>query len=165
MFFADVQTDNGSSLAVVHPDGHIGGKPILSFMLSILSYCAQKSRGDAPSSFPEFDRLTPHARDSLCSVSAQLIQAVVNSDWDYRDGEDYQSYLRRTGDHALGEEAFLGGAAHYLQAWTDVDVLIARVQTIILQLEIAHPDANRELLADYVLIDFRALLDTLVAAK
>lgn len=163
MFSANVQTETGESLPIVRLDGHFTGKSILSFLMGFLTYCdaRSKDRAQTPS---EFDRFSPRARQALCAACADLMRAVVNADWDYCDGEDYKSYVTRTGDHDLSEDAFVKGAAHYQAAWTDIHALIARVQVVIIQLEMAPSTDNPDLLGGSSLVDFRALYDTLDVA-
>ena len=162
MFIASVQTETGQTLLVRRPDGWVGGKSILSFVLAALSYCDAKTKGaDTSAALKEFDRLQEGTRRSLCLVAARLMQALINSQWDYHEGEDYQSYVSRTHDAALSETAFLVGAGHYQQAWTDIDLLIARVQTVIVILEQACLPDDAQYLAYDVLVDFSALHDTL----
>jgi hypothetical protein len=165
MFSASVQTDMGLSLTITRPDGRVGGQPILSFMMALLSTCDRLAEG-APASahLEEFDRLGGKAQKTLCSACAFLMQTVVNNVWDYRDGEDYASYLARTQDGQLSEKAFLSAAEHYQQAWTELEVLIARVTTIVATLESAPLGDDATYLTADLLVDFRALHRTLLAA-
>lgn len=158
MFIASIQTESGQSLFVRRPDGWVGGKSILSFVLAALSYCDARTKGaDASPALKEFDRIPDGVRRSLCLASAQLMQALINSQWDYQEGEDYQSYVSRTHDAALSEKAFLVGAGHYQQAWTDIDLLIARAQTIIAILYQVYLPDDAQYLAYDVLVEFIAL--------
>lgn len=161
MFDANVQTDTAGSLPIARLDGYAGGKPILAFLMSVLAYC-----GSRPETRPadELDRFSARARNTLCGVCSDLMRATINSNWDYCDGEDFLSYVRRTGDAELSEEAFLAGARHYHAAWTDIEVLIARVQTAIVTLEAAPPAEHPDHLSRSVIPEFRALLDTLEIA-
>ena len=158
MFIASIQTETGQTLLVRRPDGWFGGKSILSFVLAALTYCDAKVKGSGTSSaLREFVRLQDGTRRTLCLVTARLMQTLVNSQWDYQEGEDYQSYVSRTHDSALGEKAFLVGAGHYQQAWTDIDLLIARVETIMVILERTYLPDDAHYLAYDVLVDFSAL--------
>jgi len=161
MFEANVQTDTAGNLPIARIDGYAGGKPILAFLMTTLAGCAARPESRAAA---ELDRFSQAARLAVCAVCADLMRATINSGWDYCEGEDYQSYVRRTGDLALGEEAFLAGARHYHAAWTDIEVLIARVQALIVLLETAPAPDHPDLMAHSVAPEFRALHDTLAVA-
>jgi hypothetical protein len=149
VFSATVQTDTGQSVPLTRPDGTFAGKTLLTFMMSVLSRCN--------------DALQPAER-ALCAACFGLMKAAITSLWSYCEGEDYQSYVTRTGDYDLGEDAFLRAAVHYEAAWTDIHTLIALTQMAIVQMEMAPPVGEPDRSYNLALVDFRALYTALDAA-
>jgi hypothetical protein len=159
MFSARVQLDTGESLPITRLDGHFAGNSILTFMMSVLSYCDHPQGAGSP-----LDRLSAQARGALCAACSGLMKSTINSQWNYCDGEDYQSYASRTGDHDLGEASFIRAAAHYQSAWADVTTLLSLAQMAIVQMEMAPSIDRPDLLSGAALLDFRALHATLDTA-
>lgn len=163
MLSASIQTDRGHTLLIKRSDGRPGGKPILAFLMSTLRFCEQRTRPRDPFDPPgEFDRLPESTHRPLCLAAGLLVKSLINSRWDYVEGEDYTSYVRRTHDAALSCESFEAGAEHFRRAWTDVDLLIARVQTVMSILYRTYLSEDAACLGYDVLLDFTALYEALV---
>ncbi len=154
MFFGAVEADTGEILSIRHPDGTTGGNPILSFSTALANYCDGVKNVDSE----WIKRLESRAQESLCS-SCNLIDSFVEREWEY--GEDYDLYLRRSGERKMSREDFEKNIERRNNAWTNIQSLTNCVRQLLELIKADNPDTLDWDDPEALIHDLEALIHTL----
>jgi glycine/D-amino acid oxidase-like deaminating enzyme len=128
MFYATVETDVGDVLNVLHFEGRVGGKGILSFLTGLSWYC---SKTEVKADMQRwFSALEAYAKEPVCHSTQLLLQSFYSGDWDYNEDE-YEWLLHRTHDTTTTEESFRETVRQIRQKWVDLERLRAEVTQLI----------------------------------
>jgi hypothetical protein len=175
MFWAHLETDVGEQLRVLRPDGTIGGKAILSFIVGIENYCMmitasvntsqEESHPDMQMMLQWFAKLELHTHQPICSLTQLLQQAYYSGDWSYNENE-YNWFLHQQPEFgkALSEEKFKETIRQVNQKWVDAGMLFANINKLIRALLEADLQNTWWYASKHSETDFQALAYTLSLA-
>ncbi len=161
-FVASVETDVGDYLRVLHPDGQLGGKPLLSLLTALSDFCSASS-DTARDLRTWFVHLEAHLQGSICTVIAPLLHAHYDGEWDYR-ADEYALFQQRSPQMPLTEAEFRQILDQIAVRWGELEQVRSAVTTLLQVLTDVQPEATWWYDPDWTLRDLQALSQTLSLA-
>ena len=159
-FVASIETDIGDNLRLLHADGRLGGKALLSLLTALGNRCPETDDHELQA---WFERLESFASLSICTLTAPLMGAWYAGEWDYRD-DDYDIFRRRSPQMPLSEELFKQTLQHIAARWGEIEQLRAATEVLLQALDGAHLEATWWYDPDWTRRDLGALMQTLTLA-
>jgi hypothetical protein len=161
-FVASVETDVGDYLRVLHPDGQLGGKPLLSFLTALGDLCS--ARGDTdPDLRTWFMRLEAHLQAPICMAIAPLLNAHYDGEWDYR-ADEYPLFRQRSPHMPLTEAEFQQILNQIALRWGEIEQVQSAATLLFEVLTAVQPEATWWFDPDWTIRDLEALSQTLTLA-
>jgi hypothetical protein len=157
---ASIETDVGDNLRLLHPEGHLGGKALLSLLTALGNFCPTTDDRELRAWFA---RLEAHTKISICALAESLMGAWYAGDWDYREDE-YFIFQHRSPHTSLTEEEFKRTLQHIAERWGDLELLRTTTNLLLHILTIAQLEETWWYHPDWTLRDLRALAHALSLA-
>ena len=161
-FVASVETDVGDYLRVLHPDGQLGGKPLLSLLTALSDFCSASSNTD-PNLRTWFEHLEAHLQGSICAVIAPLLNAHYDGEWDYR-ADEYILFQQRSPQMPLTEAEFRRILDQIAVRWGELEQVRSAVTLLRQVLTAVQPEQTWWYDPDWTIRDLEALSQTLTLA-
>jgi len=160
MFYAAIETDTGEFLNVIRPDGRIGGKAVLSFLLGLSGYCSKS--GDLELGW--FATLEARSSEPICQLLHPLLHSFYSGDWNYKEDE-YEFFRRRAPEMSLTEDEFREIMHQIIEKWTDLGLILSNVGELMKLVKEDELEASSWYVPRDTVTDFDALFQTLKMAS
>jgi len=160
---AILETDFWDTFKLIRPDGMIGGKALLSFLMIVDSECNYGYDADntVVSWITNFNEQSAH---DFCETFAKLINAYYTGNWDYED-DQYNIFLLRSPSSEITETDFKKTIREIREKWTNIDELIKATQILIGEFRKNYLEQTDWYVEQDMIGDFEGLLQTLMLAK
>jgi hypothetical protein len=164
---ATIETDIGERYRLLYPDGHLGGKALLSFLTALSVFCFEEPSTDTESAIELtqwFQSLQTVSSVSLHHVGQPLVHAFYAGDWNYTEDE-YALFQARSLAMPLTEHEFKQTIRDIEAKWTATSLVQESVHVFLTTLRESSPLPTWWYDPDWSLLDMDTLAQTLQLAK